>query len=274
VTVPPFDLATVGDNCIDRFLPPVGLSTVGGNAVNVGVHLARLGHQVAYLGAIGKDEDGRRVQAALARNGLELAGLRIAPTGQTAFTEIATTPDGDREIRFEEFGACRGYRPTDADLEQLKRKRHIHIGWLDDGGALKRKLVHAGVSVSQDLSVNVDPIHASADDLSVAFASAGPSEDTADALLRQALSAGARVAVVTCGRLGSCASDGRGTVAVPAVAASIVDTTGAGDSFIAGFLSAHLSGADLEKSLRAGADLAAATCNHLGGFPQRTVPFT
>ena len=38
-----FDVATVGDNCIDRYGPPLGLSLVGGNAVNVAVQLARLG---------------------------------------------------------------------------------------------------------------------------------------------------------------------------------------------------------------------------------------
>lgn len=268
-----FDLAAVGDNCIDRFLPPLGLSTaelskVGGNAVNVAVQLARLGHRAAYFGAVGDDTDGRRVLSGLTDNGLDLTGLRIISGGRTAYTDIATNPDGEREIRFEEFGVCRGYRASPADIERLRRMRHVHIGWLDDGGALKRHLIAAGVSVSQDLSVNADAVHRAPQGLSTAFASAGPSEIEAEALLQQMLSAGAEIAVVTCGPLGSRASDGRSRVASPAAPAKVVDTTGAGDSFIAGFLDAHLAGAELADALKAGAKLAAQTCGHFGGFPQ------
>lgn len=262
------DLAAVGDNCIDRFLPPVGLSAVGGNAVNVAVHLARLGHRAAYFGAVGDDADGGRMLRCFIENGLDLAGLRIIAGGRTAYTEMATSPDGEREIRFEEFGVCRGYRASPSDIERLQRMRHVHIGWLDDGGALKRQLRAAGVSVSQDLSVNADPSHVAPQDLSIAFASAGPSEAQAEALLRQLLSAGAGIAVVTCGPLGSRASDGRAHAAMPAAPARVVDTTGAGDSFIAGFLDAHLGGAELAAALAAGAQRAALTCGHFGGFPQ------
>ncbi len=263
-----FDLATVGDNCIDRYLPPVGLSTVGGNAVNVAVHLARAGHRVAYFGAVGDDDAGRRVIASLDAYRLDLGGLRIVPGGVTAHTDIASHAGGEREMVFEAFGACRGYRPGADDLAVLRRKRHVHIGWLDDGGALKAELAAAGIGLSQDLGVNADPRHLAADALSIAFASAGPSAETAAALLRTALAAGAGIAVVTCGPLGSRASDGYRTVAVDALPVAVTDTTGAGDSFIAGFIDAHLQGRDLAACLAAGRDLAALTCGHFGGFPQ------
>ena len=66
-----FDVATVGDNCIDRYLPPVGVSTVGGNAVNVAVHIRRRGHRVVYLGAVGDDANGERLLACLDQDGVE-----------------------------------------------------------------------------------------------------------------------------------------------------------------------------------------------------------
>jgi fructoselysine 6-kinase len=53
---------------------------------------------------------------------------------------------------------------------------------------------------------------------------------------------------------------------------SVVDTLGAGDTFIAGFLDAHLRGLDLQAALDAGRAAAAATCAHFGGFPQAPVP--
>ena len=262
------DVASVGDNCIDRYLPPVDASTVGGNAVNVAVQVARKGHRVSYFGATGDDADGRRMRTCFAANALDLTGVQVRPGLPTAWTDIATDETGERTMVFEEFGACRGYRPTNDDVARLLRQRHVHIGWLDDGGDLKRRLAQAGVSVSQDISVNAAQDDVSPDGLSIAFASAGPSEEAANALLRRCLDGGARLAVVTCGPRGSLASDGGVIVAMPAIQARVVDTLGAGDSLIAGFLDACLGGATLSDALRLGAELAAETCGHLGGFPQ------
>jgi fructoselysine 6-kinase len=50
----------------------------------------------------------------------------------------------------------------------------------------------------------------------------------------------------------------------------VVDTTGAGDSFIAGFLSTYLGGGSLQASLDTGRDQAARACTHVGGFPQQS----
>ena len=144
-------VATVGDNCIDRYLP-LRQSTVGGNAVNVAVHLARLGLDAAYFGAVGDDADGRRVLAALADNRVVTGHVHVR-NGLTAYTDIAFGEGGERIIAFEEFGVCAGYRPTDAEIAMLRPLRHVHIGWLDDGSALKEALAGAGTSVSQDLSV-------------------------------------------------------------------------------------------------------------------------
>jgi fructoselysine 6-kinase len=52
----------------------------------------------------------------------------------------------------------------------------------------------------------------------------------------------------------------------------VVDTTGAGDSYIAGFLAARAAGSDVPQSMRAGARVAARTCGHLGAWPQDGAP--
>jgi fructoselysine 6-kinase len=261
-----FEVATVGDNCIDRYLPPIALATVGGNAVNVAVHLRRLGRRTAYFGAVGEDREGRWTRACLAENEIDIEHLRSLP-GPTAFTNLAMNPGGERVIAFEEFGVCRGYRPGEGEIEALRNSSHVHLGWLDDGGALKRTLAAAGVSVSQDLAVN-----AGAEDLAIAFASAGAAPASAQALLHQALGQGARLAVVTRGALGSIASDGRHYAETGIAPVEVVDTTGAGDTFIAGFIDAYLRGQSLLACLEAGRDAAASTCRHFGGFPQQPLP--
>ncbi len=264
--MPSNSVATVGDNCIDRYLP-LRQSTVGGNAVNVAVHLSRLGLHAAYFGAVGDDADGLRVLAALRDNGVDAGQVHVRK-GLTAYTDIDVGKDGERIIGFEEFGVCAGYRPDGDELAVLRGMRHVHIGWLDDGGAVKQALAAAGTDVSQDLSVTSPVAGRRAEGLAIAFASAGPSLAEGEALAARLLAEGARVAVVTCGSAGSVASDGRSLARMNARPIAVVDTLGAGDTFIAGFLAARLDGQELEACLRSGRDLAAPTCGHLGGFPQ------
>jgi fructoselysine 6-kinase len=266
-----FRFAAVGDNCIDRFRPPVSQSFVGGNAVNVAVQLARLGHESYYFGAVGRDADGLRTRRLLAENGVRLDHLQQRD-GVTAYTDIEVLPSGERIIAFEDFGVCTGYKPDQADINVLKTMDHVHIGWMDDGGALRRTLAAAGVSLSQDISVNADPENLGIDGLTVAFGSAGDNEQVGEEMLQRLLQQGARIAVVTLGSKGSAASDGTVRASTGIRSVDVVDTTGAGDSFIAGFLAAHVAGAPLLRSLEAGRDHAAQTCTHVGGFPQDPQP--
>ncbi|WP_373504775.1 PfkB family carbohydrate kinase [Aestuariivirga sp.] len=265
--MPEFEFAAVGDNCVDRFLPPADECLVGGNALNVAVQLAMLGRKVHYFGAVGDDAAGRAVTEALAEQGVLATGLRTLQGFRTAYTDIEMTEDGDRSFVFEEFGACAAYRAAPEDISLLKGMRHIHIGWLGDGGALRRALRGQGPTLSQDLSVNNTPENLSAEGLDVAFCSADP--DHAESEARRLLEQGARLAVVTMGAAGSFLSDGRRKLTASAAPVTPEDTTGAGDAFIAGFIDAQASGADLEHCMAHGAARAAAACLHRGGFPQR-----
>lgn len=262
----PLRIACVGDNCIDRYLPPLSYALVGGNAVNVAVQLARTGAEAAYFGAAGLDRGGERIRAALEDAGVNLAGLQLRRGQTTATTDIAMAADGERQFLHEDFGACASYRVGADDLTALAGFDHVHIGWLNDGGALKRHLRHRGVSVSQDLSVNAAPENLSPAGLSIAFASAG--SGAAETMARALLEGAAAMAVVTSGAGGSLAATRQEIVRAAALSLSPVDTTGAGDSFIAGFLASHLGGAALPRALAEGAMRASEACRHHGGFPQ------
>ena len=254
--------ATLGDNCIDRYLP-LGKAAVGGNALNVAVHLARTGEDCSYFGAVGRDEAGRWTRSALLDTGVSTLHLQELDA-PTAYTDIDVDEAGERIIAFEEFGASALYHPTPVDMAALAGMDHIHIGWFRGAGALREALAAHGVSFSQDVAVNPD-----AAGLEVGFDSVGASEALARTALHRLLGQGCKVAVVTCGAMGSIASTG-GDVAATGIRAlpSVVDTTGAGDTFIAGFLSAWKRRQPLTACLAAGRDAAAETCGHLGGFPQ------
>jgi len=266
-----FRFAAVGDNCIDRFRPPVAQSLVGGNAVNVAVQLARLGQVSFYFGAVGPDAAGRWTRELLAQNGVDVGHLKERD-GITAYTDIDVLPSGERVFVHENFGVCAGYHPDADDIAMLKTMDHVHIGWIDDGGVLRRTLAAAGVSVSQDISVNADPTNLGTGGLAIAFASAGSEDGAADQQLERLLGDGVPLAVVTRGSKGSVVSDGTTRFEAGIRAVEVIDTTGAGDSFIAGFLAARIAGKPLPDCLAAGRDQAAATCTHVGGFPQDARP--
>jgi fructoselysine 6-kinase len=260
-------IAVVGDNCIDKFLPPIGEALVGGNAVNVAVQIAKLGHDAFYFGAVGPDVDGERTRTALIENRVGVAHMQERP-GKTAHTDIEVLPSGERVFLFEDFGVCAGYRPSEEDVAALKTMDHVHIGWLDDGGALRRALTAAGVSVSQDISVNADPANLGIEGLTIAFGSAGEDDAAVETMIDRSLSAGVRVAVVTRGAKGSVAATREVRAEAGITHVDVIDTTGAGDSFIAGFLSVHIGGGSLQEAVEAGSDRAALACSHVGGFPQ------
>lgn len=263
-------IAAVGDNCIDKFLPPIGEALIGGNAANVAAQLARLGHDAFYFGAVGPDVDGQRTRTALIDNGVSVAHVQERP-GKTAHTDIKVLASGERVFLYEDFGVCAGYRPSDQDLAALKAMDHVHIGWLDDGGVLRRALAASGVSVSQDISVNADPVNLGIKGLTIAFGSAGEDDAAVEAMIDRFLSAGVRVAVVTRGAKGSVAATREERAETGIRYVDVVDTTGAGDSFIAGFLSVHIGGGSLREAVEAGRDRAALACSHVGGFPQQPI---
>ncbi|MBK1870614.1 PfkB family carbohydrate kinase [Aestuariivirga sp. YIM B02566] len=261
------EIAAVGDNCIDRFTGAERFSLVGGNAVNVAVQLCRLGRKAAYFGAVGTDAAGTRTVRILSQNGVDVDHVRTVP-GITAYTEVARNEEGDRKFVHEEFGVVEDYRTDARDLAILKSARHVHIGWLNDDGALRMALAGAGISVSQDTSVNAEARNLGVAGLAIAFATSdGPSAEAA-ARARELIAAGARLVVITRGSRGSLASDGDTVVELPALPIDPVDTTGAGDAFIAGFLDARLKALPLLQCLEQGREIATRTCLHLGGFPQ------
>lgn len=260
-------IAAVGDNCIDVLLPPIDRRLVGGNALNVAVQMARLGAQAFYFGAVGRDAQGELVASALRANGIDSTYLvrRSAPTSHTV---ISVDAFGDRHMDYEDFGACDGYVPEGAAIDALLTMDHVHIGWLNDGGALRRRLVQAGISVSQDISVNSDPQHLGVEGLTFVFASFEGSNEEAAAEAARLREAGASNVVLTRGDAGSSVFVGNDAFECDAERITPLDTTGAGDSFAAGFLHALQTGKAPRDAAVEGARLAASTCMHLGGFPQ------
>ncbi|WP_424936840.1 MULTISPECIES: PfkB family carbohydrate kinase [Bacteria] len=270
MTSPPLDVAVVGDNTIDRFLDDAERGDlVGGNALNVAVQLAMLGLRVGYFGAVGTDADADVVRAAARERGVEVSGLITLP-GTTALTTIRRDAGGDRRFESEDFGVTAHYRPDEEALRRIASSRWVHVGMLPDAGSFGRALARlSDVPLSQDCSVSPESHR-----LAVHFASAGEDEGEAERIVERALAAGADLAVATLGAHGALAGRAQSRCRVPAEPVAVVDTTGAGDSFMAGFIAGRLRGEDVEQALRRGVERGSFTCMYRGGWPQTPADVT
>lgn len=259
---------------------------VGGAGANVTSWLAWSGTAVRLVGSVGDDLSGRAHADALRSRGIDvrLARDRDAPTGTVV---VVVTPDGRRTM-FPDRGANLLVRPDHA-VAALEGASHLHVS----GYALLHPRPRAaaraaiGAACRAGMSVSVDP--SSVAPLRTAGAEAFldwtrgldmclPNIDEALELTGLA-EAGAAVAalgshygeaVVTAGADAALWSDGHDQSAVAPQRVKVVDPTGAGDAFAAGFLGARLRGAPPDEALRRGHVAAAVAVSRPGAMPPAT----
>jgi fructoselysine 6-kinase len=259
-------IAAVGDNTIDHYTGQASYSFVGGNALNVAVQLTRLGRPAWYFGAVGPDAAGKRIRDTLAALGIDVSGLVVSP-GRTSTSRIRADDEGDRHFEAEDFGVCEAYLPDAAQLERIAQCGAAHIGLMPRAEQIRQWLSSRGVLVSQDCGVTIPP--AGYRHMGIAFCSQQSAGRPARKIAQEAVEGGAELAVVTCGGNGSIAFDGQTWWQADAWPVKVVDTTGAGDAYAAGFLHARLAGADTGQAMTAAAEHAAQACTHYGAWPQQ-----
>ena len=237
-------LAAIGDNCVD-FYERQGWAYPGGNAVNVAVYGRQLGMDTAYLGWIGTDTFGDMMQEKLKEQGVETVRMQ-RKEGKTAVTYIELV-DGDRKFGEDFLNVLEGFVLSDEDLRYLAGFDCVHMAVWGQCDACLGRLPS---------KVNID----------YAFFSCREDNTFTRNLLKRVKEQGAGCVIATLGENGSVAYDGKEYTAIGITGAQAVDTLGAGDSYIAGFLSRALEGEPLKRCMQAGADKAALTIGHFGAW--------
>jgi sugar/nucleoside kinase (ribokinase family) len=261
-------------------LPVLPVRTPGGSAANTALAMARLGVPSGFLGSVGADRWGdfyrRRFEAAGGRGD----AIRRDGSLPTAQCLSLVTPDGERTMRTH-LGAASSLHPSRIAPGDFRGYGHVHVeGYLLLHPDLLRGVLDAaraeGCGVSLDLA-SFEVVAASMSSLprllteyvDIVFANeeeAGvfAGSDDAEACLA-ALNAHCPAAVVKRGAMGALLAHLGNTVSVPAQpAGDVVDTTGAGDLWAAGFLYGWLTGAPLAGCGAFGATLAAAVVGRQG----------
>jgi fructoselysine 6-kinase len=266
-------LLGIGDNTVDFYLDRA-MMFPGGNAVNVAAQAARAGGQAAYLGCLGNDPCGDLLVRALTEEGVDLSRCRRAhgPNAR-AFVEHR---DGDRIFRGSRPGVRADFRLLPADFAWIGGFDVVHSSIHSDLDAEVPALDAASRLFSYDFSNRWTPAQraALARHVGIAFISS-PEHDEEGCIveLHAWAEAGARGVVLTRGARGALALDGQGRLhRQPAARVAAIDTLGAGDAFIAGFLVAYATRGDMTAALIRGTETGAAACRELGGFGHG-VPF-
>ncbi len=265
---------------VERWVDAIEL-VIGSSSVIFACGAARLGLRTAIAGVVGDDPLGRFMLAAMAAHGLETAAVRIDPDVPTGASVILSGPS-DRAI-LTAPGTMPLLRVADVPAALLARARHVHVGsvfLLDrarpDLPALFRTARAQGSTTSLDC--NWDPretwdggVRALLAETDVFLPNAVEATRIAGvadvATAAHALAAlGARVVVVKLGAEGALAvtADG-GLVRCRAPDLAPVDTTGAGDSFDAGFLAGWLAGRPIAACLALGVACGSLSTRGVGG---------
>ena len=252
----------------------------GGSAANVAAWLGTLGGDVDFVGTVGREDADRH------RTELESCGVRALLHGSDEPTgAIVLVVDGETRTMYTQRGANRLTSPASVPSELLGTAAHLHLtGYSlfgEDRDAWRRLL---GTARSAGITTSVDPSSASflADTGVAEFVALTESVDvllpnldegrlltglSEPADIADALLARHRVVALTLGAAGAeVRARGQEGGRVPAAPApgGLVDPTGAGDAFAAGFLSATLRGLPVRDRLRHGHLLAAAALTAAG----------
>jgi sugar/nucleoside kinase (ribokinase family) len=268
-----------------------GIEISGGSAANSMAGVASLGGRAGFVGKVKDDALGL-----IFDHDIEAAGVRFptvaAATGPaTARCLILVTPDGERTMNTY-LGAAQNLVPDDFDEALVASAAVTYLeGYLWDPPPAKQAFLKAagiahkaGRTVALTLSDafcvdryrpeflallregTVDLVFANETELRSLYQTAD--FDTALAVLRQDV----KRAVVTRSENGALTVAGPETFEVPVFpVANVVDTTGAGDLFAAGYLHGHARGFSPEDSLRLGALCAAEVISHMGARPERSL---
>jgi 2-dehydro-3-deoxygluconokinase len=271
--------------------------SVGGSESNVLIAAERLGVRCAWLGRVGDDELGQRVLREIRGEGVDVRAI-VDPTASTGLMIKERRTEGQTRLwYYRADSAGSRLQPADLDLELIRRASILHVTGITAGlSASARASVEAAIVASRAAKrlVSIDlnyrrALWKPADfgtvlrelvrEADIVFASpqeaahvVGVPADDTEGLAHALAALGPSQVIVKLGGRGAFALVDGVDCASPAVTVRVVDTVGAGDAFVAGWLVEQIAGADVETKLRTATACGAYACSVPGdweGAPTR-----
>jgi len=268
---------------------------IGGSESNVAIGLRRLGVQAVWCGRIGADSLGQLVEREIRAEGVDVR-VAVDPSAPTGLMiKERRTPDAQRVSYYRSGSAGSRIAPSDVNDALIAGAGLLHVSGITPALSAQASVTlryavgvakAAGVPVSFDLNFRgnlwsaegaasvyrdimplADIVFAGEDEAAIAVGSSEPEE-----LARRIASLGPGQAVIKLGADGALALIDGEVFRQAAVPVSVVDTVGAGDAFVAGYLAELMEGRGPAERLRTAAATGAFACLVPGdweGFPRR-----
>ena len=261
--------------------------TSGGSAGNTAAGVASFGGKAAYFGKVRDDQLGAIFAHDMKAIGVDFATARASEGPATARSFILVTPDGERTMNTY-LGACVNLSPADVDAKIVAAAKVTYMeGYLFDKPQAKAafreaaKIARASgrltsITLSDSFCVerhrddwldliksSIDIVFANESEITSLYQTQN-FDGAATAIARDC-----PLAVLTRGEHGSVVVQGNERIVVPAFPiARMVDATGAGDLFAAGFLFGHTKAKPLRQCAALGSLAAAEVISHIGPRPE------
>ena len=241
--------------------------------------VARLGHEVTFISKVGRDDFGDFCLAALRDAGVSTRHVVRDPVEKTGITLALSTRQDRALVTY--LGAISSLRYEDVRTALLKGEGHLHLTSYFLQEALRPSFPRLfeearGLGLTTSFDPNSDPTSSWGDEIWDVLAHTDilflnrtealqltRTRDTRAAL--KALGSRVPCAVVKLGPKGAVAMREGEIASAPGFEVEALDTTGAGDTFASGFVSAHLRGLSLEECLRTGNACGALSTLKAGG---------
>lgn len=245
----------------------------GGCANNTAIALARLDISAGAMGKVGSDAFGDQILQTLTHNGVDTAGIQRDVHTSTSFTFVTVASDGERTF-YHYIGANGELCETDLNWELIKRAKILHIAGAlvmprFDGQPMANVLQKAkalGITTSLDTAYDatgkwLDTLEPCLPYIDIFLPSLVEAQQLTGLSEHREIvqffrnSYELHTIAIKMGENGSYVSTPEAEHVVPAYPVNVVDATGAGDAYVAGFLAGTIRGWDL----KATAELASAT---------------
>ena len=256
--------AMIGDNCIDIYVringEVVNRRYPTGNCVDTGVNLQKLGIPTAIISTTGSDADGKWMIEALTKEGLDISHLKVG-NGATAITYMDM--NGNDRVHGDYIeGVLENIVFDEEDIAFAASHDLVHTAlWGKAEDALPAIKAAGCKAISFDYADRLEHplVESTLPYVDYGFYSYHKDRDEfIENFLKDKVDRGMKIAVATFGEKGSLAYDGKEFTSFGIFPApNVVNTVGAGDSFISGFLYGVLNGLSVKECLSKGAEVSA-----------------
>lgn len=257
----------------------------GGAPANVAVAMTRLGHESAFLGQVGDDPFGHYLAEVLRSEGVDIRGLRFTGEARTALAFVSLGADGERSFVFYRHPAADMLmKPSDLLLDIIGTGQIFHFGsiTLINEPVRSATLMAAQQAISREMLISYDPnlrlalwpsaeaaregMRTGLNYASIVKVSDEELDFLADGDINKLWRDQIQIIVVTHGAGGSTVHTRRSKQHYPGYLVESVDTTGAGDAFVAGLLTGILEHRDKPEGYLAHIDDIARFANAVGAI--------